>query len=100
MPSDVTSKTAYLQPALTARVKNFCIVKRPGMVIFIIFFHSSPLILNLKDETEATGSPAPYKIAVKRWTNVVFPLVPVTPITLSFAEWFPYTAEAATDSVR
>src|SRR3989338_7957955 len=94
MPSDVTSKTAYLHPAFAAFLKNFCTANLTGMVIFSVFFHSSFFtpksglvnILKRREETEATGSPASSKIADKRCTNVVLPFVPVTPITFIFCE--------------
>src|SRR3989338_4760255 len=91
MPSEVTSSTAYLQPASTAWRKTFCIIKRPGMVIFIVFFHSLSATLNLIEDVEATLCPASSNILQIKSMVVDFPLVQVTPITINLPEGKPYT---------
>src|SRR3989338_10924333 len=90
MPSEVTSSTAYLQPAATAYLKNFCRRNRPGIVIFKRFGLTSPLTLNRTDDNEATLNPASLKIWWHISTTVDLPLVPVTPITTNFREGNPY----------
>ncbi len=91
MPSEVTSSTAYLQFSRTAWRKNFWTLKRPGIVIFKVFFSSCCPILNLTEDIEAVLCPASSKIRAIKSTVVDFPLVPVTPITVNFREGNPNT---------
>ena len=90
IPSEVTSKIAYWHLLSTACLKNFWILKRPGMVILRVLGHSFSPILNLIPDKDATLKPASSKISVIKITTVVLPLVPVTPITFSFLEGKPY----------
>src|SRR3989338_5592566 len=81
MPSEVTSITAYLHPAFAAPRKNRWIFIRPGIVILRRFRSSLGPILKRTEDMEATGYPACSRISAIQCTVVVFPLVPVTPMT-------------------
>src|SRR3989344_9110599 len=94
IPSDVTSITAYSQPAPTAYLKNFCSLNLPCIVILSVFFRSCPFTRNLNEETDAVFSPASSKIAVIRCTTVDLPLVPVTPTTFNFRDGKLYSRAA------
>jgi hypothetical protein len=74
----------------TARRKNFCKKKRPGIVILYKLRSHSVSTVNCMVLADATFAPEARNIAESSSTTEDLPLVPVTAITISLREGNPY----------